>query len=146
MSELAAANPTDRAQHLLRLTGRLTDLIETETGMFEARRPHEAMALQEEKAKLATIYRRETQLAAKDPARLAGLATDLKTALRAATERFEAAVEKNGAVVMALKSVTEGVVQAIAAEAARQKTEKSGYGPTATQNANLGAVALDQSV
>lgn len=146
MSELAALNPADRAQKLLKLTARLTELIERETALFEARRPHEAMAIQEEKSRLANLYRRETQLAAKEPSRLANLDATLKSALRSATESFEAAVRRNGEVIATVKTITEGIVQAIAAEAARQKTEKAGYGPDASQTTTLGAVALDRSV
>ena len=36
MSELAAANPTERAQALLKLTERLTQLIREETRLFQA--------------------------------------------------------------------------------------------------------------
>ena len=145
MSELAATGPEDRARQMLRLTGRLTELIEQETALFEARRASEAEPLQPEKSRLATIYRRETQLAAKDPARFSGAPEALKAELRAATQAFEAALERNGRVVTALKAVTEGVVKAIADEAARQKTAGSGYGPGAAQTGSLGAMALDRS-
>jgi len=145
MSELAATNPIERARELLRLTMRLTDLIEQETAMFEARRPQDAVGLQTEKMQLANIYRRETQLAAKDPARLSGLDAGLKAELREATVAFETAVAKNGAAVEAMKTLTEGIVKAIADAAARQKQAQGGYGPGAAQRARIGAMALNQS-
>ncbi|TGY90025.1 flagellar basal-body protein FlbY [Marinicauda algicola] len=145
MSELAATNPVDRAHELLRLTRRLTALLEEETRHFEARRPQDAVALQGEKMQLANIYRRETMLAARDPARLSGVGEALKAELREATERFEAAVRANGAAVEAMKTLTEGIVKAIADAAARQKQAEGGYGPGARQPARIGAMALNQS-
>lgn len=145
MSELSAATPIERAEALLRLTARLTSLFDTETAHFEAREPHKAFELQEEKMQLANIYRRETQLAAGDPERLAGLDQGVKTRLRAQVEQLEAAVQRNGLVVEALKEITEGLVKSIADEAARQKLQDAGYGPDAGRMARMGAIAVNQT-
>jgi len=144
MSELAANTPADRAEGLIRLTARLTELLDQETACFEARKPHEAVGLQAEKTRLATIYRTETRLAGQDPARLSGLADALKTRLRENTARFEAALARNGAAVDALKSLTEGLVKALADEAARQAQSKAGYGPNAAKS-GIGAIACNQT-
>jgi hypothetical protein len=144
MSELAANTPTERAEALIRLTGRLTELLDQETACFEARKPHEAVALQSEKARLATVYRTETRLAGQDSSRLSGLSDTLKTRLRDSTTRFEAAVTRNGAAVEALKLLTEGLVKALADEAARQAQAKSGYGPGAART-TIGAIACNQT-
>lgn len=144
MSELAANSPVERAEALIRLTGRLTELLEQETACFEARKPHEAVALQSEKARLATVYRTETRLAAQENSRLAGLGDALKLRLRESTTRFEAALARNGAAVEALKSLTEGLVKALADEAARQAQAKAGYGPGAGKTA-IGAIACNQT-
>ena len=144
MSQLAANTPTERAEALIRLTTRLTELLEQETACFEARKPHEAVGLQTEKTRLATIYRAETRLAGQDKARLAGLAEPLKLKLRENTARFEAALARNGAAVEALKSLTEGLVKALADEAVRQARSKAGYGPGAAK-ASIGAMAYNQT-
>lgn len=135
MSELAARNGTERAQALLQLTNRLTSLIEQETTLFNARRPHEAVGLQEEKSKLASIYRTEIARARQEPQRFSGAPEPIKAALRKSTEGFHAALKENGRAVNALKTITEGVVKAIADEAARQRTAGGGYGPGAHQRA-----------
>lgn len=145
MSELAANSPADRAKALIRLTARLTELFEIETRHFEAREPHKAFDLQDEKMQLANIYRRETQLAATDPERLAGLDTGVKASLRANVEALEAAVARNGLVVEALKDITEGLVKAIADEAVRQKAQNAGYGPRSARSASIGAIAVNQT-
>jgi len=144
MSELAANTPADRAEALIRLTDRLTALLDQETACFEARKPHEAVGLQAEKTRLATIYRTETRLAAQDHSRLSGLGEALKARLRANTARFEAALARNGAAVEALKSLTEGLVKALADEAARQAQAKAGYGPRAAKS-SIGAIACNQT-
>jgi hypothetical protein len=133
MSELAAANPAERAQALLKLTQRLTALIQEETRLFKAKRPHEALDLQDEKSELANIYRSEVARARQEPNRFSGAPASVKQALRDATRAFHDALDENGHVVKALKTVTEGVVKAIADEAARQRSTGNGYGPGATQ-------------
>ncbi|MCC5995752.1 MAG: flagellar basal-body protein FlbY [Oceanicaulis sp.] len=145
MSELAASTPDARAEELIRLTGRLTTMLDQETELFEARRPHEAVAMQTEKMRLATLYRAETQRAAREPERLAGLAPALKQRLIEATESFNAALERNHAAVEALKVLTEGLVRAIAEEASRQKQAQAGYGPSAARYGAVGALACNQT-
>lgn len=144
MTELAATTPTERAEALIRLTARLTQLLEQETALFAARKPHEAVGLQTEKTKLATLYRAETQRAARDRSRLAGLDGVLKQRLSDSTIAFEAALRRNGAAVEALKALTEGLVKALADEAARQKQAGAGYGPGAART-SIGALAYDRT-
>lgn len=144
MSELAANTPAERAEALIRLATRLTMLLDEETALFEARKPHEAVALQTEKTRLAAIYRTETRLAKQDPNRLSGLGDALKGRLREITIKFEAALQRNGAAVEALKTLTEGLVKALADEAGRQARANAGYGPRAAK-ASIGAIACDQS-
>jgi hypothetical protein len=133
MSELAAANGAERAQALLKLTERLTALIREETRLFKDRRPHDALPLQDEKSQLANIYRAEVARARQEPARFAGAPAQARALLRDATKAFHAALEENGHVVNAMRILTEGVVKAIADEAARQRSVGDGYGPGAAQ-------------
>ena len=148
MTELAAGNPAERAEGLLRLTRRLTDLINEETRLFQDRRPQDALGLQDEKSQLANIYRAEVARARKEPTRFAGAPAPIKTALREATQNFHASLAENGRIVGALKTVTEGVVKAIADEASRQRSTAGGYGPGAAQQAGRGgnfAIAVNRT-
>ena len=146
MTELAAETPAERADELIRLTERLTALIEQETALFRDRRPHQAGDLQAEKTRLAAIYRTETRLAAQDASRLAGLDATTKARLTETTRAVEAALAENGAAVDAMKVVTEGVVKAIADEAARQTQTDAGYGASGRQSGKVGAIACNQTV
>jgi hypothetical protein len=148
MTELAAANGAERTQALLKLTQRLTALIEEETRLFKARRPHEAVELQTEKSELANIYRAEVARARQEPGRFSGAPEQAKALLREATKTFHTALDENGQVVNAMKRVTEGVVKAIADEAARQRTAGSSYGPGAarpTSQPNGFALAVNRT-
>ena len=147
MTELAARNGTERAEALLRLTGRLTELIRGETQMFQRRRPQDAVTLQDEKTKLANIYRGEVARARNEPARFAGAPVALKNSLREATVSFHAALAENARAVTAMKVITEGVVRAIADEAERQRSTGHGYGPGAAQRPQTRglSIALNQT-
>ena len=122
-----------RADALLRLTVRLTALVRSETQLFQRRRPQDAVALQDEKTKLANIYRSEVARARAEPSRFAGASVAVKNSLRQATETFHTALAENSRAVTAMKVITEGVVRAIADEAERQRNTGNGYGPSAAQ-------------
>lgn len=145
MTELAVSNPTERAQELIRLLTRLTTLFVEETKHFNNRQPHLTVSYQNEKTRLATIYRREAQLLKSDPSRLKGLAPDLKEQLKDTTRQFEKAVAENGIAVEALKVLTEGMVKAIADEAVRQKQADAGYGQSPQSARKIGSIAVNQS-
>ncbi|WP_300555935.1 flagellar basal-body protein FlbY [Maricaulis sp.] len=149
MTELAARNGAERAQALLKLTQRLTDLIRQETSLFKERRPQDALPLQDEKSKLANIYRTEVSRARQEPTRFAGAPSTVKSALRQSTEVFHKALAENGHAVAAMKQLTEGVVKAIADEAARQKSAGGGYGPGATHQTHAPSgmnLAINQTI
>ena len=129
MSLLAANSPAERAETLILLTSRLTELIAQETALFEARRPLETKTFQDEKSKLATIYRREIAEVKQEPDRLEAAPDHIKQELKTVTTAFTQALEANGRAVDALRILTEGVVRAVADEAARLKDQDAGYGP-----------------
>lgn len=142
---LAAADPQDRADQLLALTERLTDLLSQETAAFERRRPHEAAATLEETGRLANVYRHESARIRRDPGLLADLSPEMKRKLVSATEAFDAACRRHERALSAARTVTEGVVKAIADEIASARVPNAGYGPGARSGAaaaNLAASAI----
>jgi hypothetical protein len=117
--------------------------------LFKERRPQDALPLQDEKSKLANIYRTEVSRARQEPTRFAGAPSTVKSALRQSTEVFHKALAENGHAVAAMKQLTEGVVKAIADEAARQKSAGGAYGPGATHQANTPSgmnLAINQTI
>ena len=125
---LMAADATDRVEQLILLTDRLTSLIALEAQAFEARKPHEAAQYLEETARLANLYRHESTRVRQDPTMVAEAPADQRTRLLRATEAFDAVLARQARALEAAKTVTEGLVRAIAEEVASQRTAGLGYG------------------
>ena len=128
---LAAANPTDHVDQLITLTERLTHLLAEQTRLFEARRPQDAALITTQSADLANLYRREAARLRANPGLIALAAVDRRRRLADATRAFDATLSRHGRSVHAAKTVTEGLVRAIASEVARQRAPAAGYGPRA---------------
>ena len=131
MSGLSASGPDDRADQLAALTERLTDRIAADTRAFEARRPQDAAQAQAQTAELAALYRQESLRIQRDPGLISSASLERRRRLVRATEAFEAVLARHGRVLEAAKTVTEGLVQAIAAEVAATRAPAAGYGPSA---------------
>ncbi|MCR5879931.1 flagellar basal body protein [Phenylobacterium sp. J367] len=129
---LAADTATDRVEQLILLTERLTDLITQECQAFEARRPQDAAANIEECGRLANLYRHESARVKADPRMVQAAPKELRERLVQATRAFDAVLARQGRAIEAAKTVTEGLVRAIAEEVASTRQQASGYGPGAT--------------
>ena len=125
---LAAATSAQRVEQLILLTERLTGLIAEQLRAFEARRPHEASGNAEETARLANLYRHESLKLKADAAWLEEAPAELKDRLVAATRSFDAVLARHGRAVEAAKTITEGLIRAIAEEVHKQRHAVTGYG------------------
>jgi hypothetical protein len=139
---IAAENPADRVEQLILLTERLTELIALEAAAFEQRRPLEAARHHEETAKLANVYRHESARVRANPALVEAAPPAQRQALLRATEAFDAVLARQGRAIEAARTVTEGLVQAIANEVAGQRAEQAGYGAAGTRNAAAAPTAI----
>jgi hypothetical protein len=128
---ISADNAADRVDQLIALTERLTDLLELDVRDFEARRPHLAAARAEESGRLANLYRHESGRVKREPKLVAGAPEARRKQLIAATAKLDAVLQRHARALGAAKAVTEGLVKAIAEEAAAQRTAVAGYGPGA---------------
>jgi ribosomal protein S25 len=128
---LAAVDGADRARQLITLTERLCERLLEEIDAFEARRPHILASRSAETLKLANLYRHESHRIQTNPGLLAGVAGELRERLAATTRRFQDILAHHGRAVGAAKTITEGLVQAVASEVAARRTRSAGYGPTA---------------
>lgn len=138
---LAASDAADRVDQLIILTERLTDLIAAEAKAFETRRPQDAAANVEETQRLANIYRHESMRVRAEPQLVFGAPVELRRRLIRATEAFDAVLARHGRALEAAKTVTEGLVRAIAEEIASQREQASGYGPAAVAPASSATAA-----
>jgi hypothetical protein len=128
---LAANDAADRVDQLTILTERLTDLIANQCKCFETHRPQDAAGLMEETARLANLYRHESTRVRADPGLVIAAPAEMRLRLVRATEAFDSVLHRHGRAVMAARTVTEGLVRAIADEVASRREQLSGYGPTA---------------
>lgn len=115
-------------RRLTELTDRLTARLEKETDAFASRRPQDAAAGLAETQELANAYRRETAQVKANPALIAAAPANERTALIRATEAFEAALAIHARTVEAARSISEGLVRAIAQEVAGARALGTGYG------------------
>ncbi len=130
-SALAVAGPADHVDQLIALTERLTGLLAEQTRLFEARRPQDAALITVQSADLANLYRREAARLRASPGLIAAAPLDRRRRLVEATRTFEATLARHGRSVHAAKTVTEGLIRAIAQEVARRRAPAAGYGPRA---------------
>ena len=131
-----------RIDELIALTERLTALIAEQAQAFEARRPQDAARDMEETSRLANIYRREAQTLRAQPALVGEASRQDRLKLIRATEAFDAVMARQGRALNAAKTVTEGLVHAIAAEIANQRTANTGYGPAGVKPKTSAATAV----
>jgi hypothetical protein len=134
-----------RVEGLIRLTERLTALAAEQALAFETHRPHEAAARLDELLRLANQYRQESAQVKQDPGLVSGAPAALRQRLIRATEAFDAVMARQGRALHAAKTVTEGIVRAVAEEVAAQRAAGTGYGPSARTTAGPAtAITLNQ--
>ncbi len=144
---LAANDCDDRVEQLITLTDNLTKRLSEETQAFESRRPQAVAGRTEETMRLANVYRHESLRIRHDPSLLKDAKPELKKRLVQSTVSFQAVLARHGRAVKAAKTITEGLVQAIANEVAAQRTRNSGYGPSArAARGDASAITLNRRV
>lgn len=125
---ISATDAADRVEQLIVLTERLTELVALDAQAFEQRRPQDAGQNLEETSKLANIYRHESARVRANPGLVSGAPLEQRTRLIRATEAFDAVLARQGRALEAAKTVSEGLVRAIAEEVASQRQSGTGYG------------------
>jgi hypothetical protein len=139
------ATPEDtaeRVEQLILLTERLTRLVADQAKSFEARRPQDAAVHIEETGRLANLYRHESARIRGNPSLIFAADPAQRIRLTRATEAFDAVLARQARAVGAMKTVTEGLVRAIAEEVASQRNKGSSYGPGALQTPTAAATAI----
>ncbi len=139
---LAATDAEDRVEQLLALTERLTALLQSETAAFEARRPHEAAATVDESARLANVYRHESARVRREPSLIGEASPEARMRLVEATVRFDAVLQRHERALLAAKTITEGIVRAVAEEIASTRVSPAAYGPGAKSSGGGAATAI----
>jgi hypothetical protein len=135
----------ERVEQLILLTERLTELVAIQAKCFETHRPQDAVVHVDEVGRLANLYRHESARVRGNPDLVSRASLQQRTRLVRATEAFDAVLARQGRAVGAAKTVTEGLVRAIAEEVASQRQKGSTYGPgAATSIAPATAITLNK--
>jgi hypothetical protein len=132
----------DRLEQVVVLTERLTKLLADQAVAFESHRPQDAAASMEETTRLANAYRHEAKRLRENPEEVQSAPLELRRRLLRATEAFDAVVARQGRALHAAKTVTEGLVQAIAQEVVKQRASTAGYGPDGAKNLGQASAAI----
>lgn len=129
---LLADDAKDRAEQLLLLTERLTEYIAEETRRIEAREPPLSGAQADEKNRMVNAYRLELTRIKHDRTLIEGAPAALLDKLKHRTNTLHEHLALHETALGAVKLVTEGLVQAMAEETARQRGGSAGYGARGT--------------
>lgn len=135
-------DPAAHVEQLIALTEKLSGLLADQAKAFEARRPQDAHAQTEETSRLANLYRQESQRVQANPKVFQAAPAALRAKLVRATEAFDAVIARHGRALHAAKTVTEGLVHAIAAEVAAQRSVGAAYGPSSAHVRQQAATAI----
>ena len=142
MMTAAAEDADERIEQMILLTERLTALVADQAKSFEAHRPQDAAVHVEETGRLANLYRHESARIRSNPGLISAAERGRRLRLTRATEAFDAVLARQARAVGAMKTVTEGLVRAIAEEVASQRNKGVSYGPGALQNPAAAATAI----
>jgi hypothetical protein len=137
-----AEDAAERVEQLILLTERLTGLVADQAKCFEARRPQDAAVHIEETGRLANLYRHESARIRGNPGLISTAERSQRLRLTRATEAFDAVLARQARAVGAMKTVTEGLVRAIAEEVASQRNKSSSYGAGGLQTPTAAATAI----
>ncbi len=123
-------DPTERVRALMEITQSLSAIFAKENKLLETQRPREIAPLQAEKARLAAAYAQSIRDVAQNRAAVQGADAGLLNELRDITASFEARAARQRALLEGAAKAGEGVVKAIAEEAAAQERSQA-YGTAA---------------
>jgi hypothetical protein len=131
IAESNASDPTERVRALMEITQSLSAIFARENELLETRRPREIAPLQAEKARLAAAYAQSIREVAQNRNAVQTADSGLLQELREITAGFEERAARQRSLLEAAAKAGEGVVKAIADEAAAQSGAQ-GYGAKET--------------
>ena len=126
------------------LTDRLTGLLADQARAFEQHRPQDAAGRLSEISQLSNVYRATSAHLRAQPQIVEAAPAELRRRLLRSTEAFDAVLVRQGRALAASKTVTEGLVKAIAEEIAAKRSVGLGYGPNAGRKAAATAITLNR--
>ena len=136
----------ERVGQVVALTLRLQAAIERERALLNARRPRDLGSALTEKEALANHYVREMRELAKDGQWLAAASPEAREAFQNALNGLRALLADYARMLVARRTIVEGLVQALGQEVTRQRQPFAGYGAARpAQSTRAAAIACDQT-
>lgn len=140
-------SPVALIERMLSVTAALTDVVNEETGLLEARQPMKISDLQPRKTALANDYAMDVQSVILNHGLIDRAPAEMVVRLKKAMATLDSALRTNGRTLEASKSVSERILKSIANTVNEQKAPTLGYGRNASISqpspGRTGAIALD---
>ena len=141
---MSAASDNATLEAVIALTDKLTGLLAQQARAFEQHRPQDAARDLAEVSRLTNVYRAFSAQIRGRPQMVEAAPVELRRRLLRATEAFDAVLERQGRALAATKTVTEGLVKAIAEEIAVKRGVGQAYGPNAARRIPATAITLNR--
>ena len=120
-----------RADNLIALTQKITDLLAAETALLKEKRPSEITSINEEKSKLSAMYQRELADLKGDPRKIQALTQEKRDSLKSVTSEFRKVTDRHMHMLQNYRTISEGIVKSVADEVAAKDVPAAGYGQKA---------------
>jgi hypothetical protein len=116
----------------------MTALVDEENARLLSERPAKLADLIEEKARRTALYAQAAQSFRQTPSALNQAPASIRAALKRALEQFDATLLRNGQLILRLKNMQEGLLNAIAAEVNKTQPALKPYGAHGQMNNSPG--------
>ena len=126
LADKAVKPGADNADSLIKMTDRLSLLMEQEVELLRGRRANDIQAMQSDKEALATVYQRVITDLQHNPTALDGLDSERRERLKIAAARLQGAATGNA---IALRSAIEANHQLIEAIAGAIREQSNAHAP-----------------
>lgn len=116
---------------LANLTISLSELIQEETRLLQARLTREAQRLHGQKNRLMAEYRETLNMLQVNDKLLGPKDSSIRKYIRAITDKFREVLRDHARIVLRLKSVAEGIIKSVGEEVVKKNRPVVGYGSNA---------------
>ena len=146
----ADLSPKELVERVLNVSQKLTDVVRRETELLEANQPLRIGELQEEKIRLSNEYAMDIQAISLRKELIDRAPAEKINHLKTAMATLNEALERNGNLLSAAKSVSERILKSVADSMNEHKAPSLGYGRNAAMTNNTssrrGAITLDSRI
>lgn len=132
----------DKADRLIAMTERLTDALKSDIVALENGRPRDMRSIAPDMQQLAAMFSRES--AAFTIAMTKSIPAATRSRLIDVTKEFKETLKLQTRMIVRIKTVSEGMIHAIAEDVARRKNAVKPYGRTIAQPRAPGSMVYNR--